>query len=148
MNREKMITNFYSTSIEDLKTVSEPQYYQGNGPYILAVIQNKSNIEFHGYEFVDADTFVVAPDKFSEAFYDAAFLDQAAGGLRFEGIDSKGRYFFIYLRKVVPDSPACRFVVQKLYETSPKLVPNIFLVDEFGNLSRATYFLHEPILLN
>jgi len=147
MNREKILLDFYRTSIAYFKQVSEPQYFQGEGPYFLAVVQNNDDYEFHGYEFVDAKTFLASPNEFSQALYDPDFLFQMADTLNLE-IKKSRQCFFLFLRKVVPDTPASRLAVQELSETNPDLLDHIFLVNDIEEMLPATYVLQYPILLN
>ena len=148
MMQNEMVSALRKTFTLFYDQVSEPQYYQGQGPYLLALMKKNDEYEFHCYEIIDAETFLSAPEQFPSAFHEPEFLFKAADTLNLDGIENSGRYFSILLRKVVPDIPACRLAVQTMYKTNPELVANIIFIDTAGKLFPATDILFNPVLLN
>lgn len=104
--------------------------------------------EFHCYEISDVETFISAPEQFAPAFYEPEFLFKVADTLDLNGIKDSGRYFSLLLYKVVPDTPSCRFALQKMYRANPELAEKIIFVNENGIMFSCAAVLHNLILLN
>ena len=148
MNQEKMILEFHKVCATLYEQVSEPQYYQGQGPYLMALMINQEEIEFYCYEIMDAEAFLSAPEKCPPAFQEPEFLFKIADTLKLDGIANSGCYFHLHLRRVIPDIPACHVALQKLNATTPELIGKIFLIDDSGKLFPAPDILFKQVLLN
>ena len=148
MKQDEMLSELHQIFASLYKQVSEPQYYQGQGPYLMTLDETYDAYEFHCYEIIDVETFLSAPEQFSAAFYEPEFLFKVADTLDLNGIKDSGRYFSLLLRKVVPDTPSCRLAVQELYRTNPELVENILFLNETGIMFSATAVLHNQVILN
>ena len=148
MKQDEMLSELHLIFASLYKQVSAPQYYQGQGPYLMTLDETGDSCEFHCYEITDAETFLSAPEQFSPAFYEPEFLFKVADTLDLNGITDSGRYFSLLLCKVVPDTPSCRLAVQELYRTNPELVENILFLNETGILFSATAVLYNQVILN
>ena len=148
MKQDEMLAGLHLLFASCYKQVSAPQYYQGQGPYIMTLDDTGDAYEFHCYEISDAETFLSAPEQFSAAFYEPEFLFKVADTLNLNGITDSGQYFSLRLHKVVPDTPSCRLTVQELYRTNPELVENILFLHETGIMFSAAADLQSQVILN
>ena len=148
MKQERMLLEFHRICTTLYEQVSAPHYYQGQGPYLMALTTNRENYEFHCYEIMDADTFLTAPEESPPAFQEPEFLFGIADTLNLDGIKNTGLDFHLQLRRVIPDSPTCRVTLQKINKTNPDLVAKFFLIDDSGKMFPATDILFKPVLLN
>ena len=148
VKQDEMLSELHLIFTNRYKQVSAPQYYQGQGPYLMTLDETGDACEFHCYEITDADAFLSAPEQFSPAFYEPEFLFKVADTLDLKGIKDSGRYFSLLLHKVVPDTPSCRLAVQELYITNPELVENILFLSETGIMFSATAVLDNQVILN
>ena len=130
MDQNKMISEFHLTCIKLYNQVSDLQYYQGQGPYIMALDETGGACEFHCYEFVDAETFISSPEEIAPAFQDPDFFFNAAATLNLDGIKDSDQYFSLALRKVVPDMPECRLAAKKIKAAGSGLLKQVVFWNE------------------
>lgn len=135
MDRSKMISAFRITCTQLYNQVSELHYYKEQGPYLMALDETNGECEFHCYEFVDAETFLNAPEEFSPAFSDPDFFFQIADTLNLDGIKESLTYYSLTLRKVVPDLPECRLAAQKIKEKNRRLFYQIIFWNETAEMT-------------
>ena len=99
MKQNEMLSELHLIFASLYKQVSAPQYYQGQGPYLMTLDETCDSCEFHCYEITDEDTFISAPEQFSPAFYEPEFLFKVTGSVkekeRFMGKNSNILYFAI-----------------------------------------------------
>ncbi len=148
MKQDEMLSKLHLIFSSRYKQVSAPQYYQGQGPYLMTLEETGDSCEFHCYEITDVETFLSAPEQFSPAFYEPEFLFKVADTLDLNGIKDSGRYFSLVLHKMVPDTPSCRFALQKMYSANPELAEKIIFVNENGIMLSCAAVLHDLVLLN
>ena len=148
MKQDEMLSELHLIFASRYKQVSAPQYYQGQGPYLMTLAETGDSCEFHCYEILDVETFLSAPEQFSPAFYEPEFLFKVADTLDLNGIKDSGRYFSLLLHKVVPDTPSCRLALQKMYSANPELAEKIIFVNDNGILLSCAAVLRNQVLLN
>ena len=99
MKQDEMFSKLHLIFSSRYKQVSTPQYYQGQGPYLMTMEETYDAYEFHCYEITDVETFISAPEQFSPAFYEPEFLFKVTGSVkekeRFMGKNSNILYFAI-----------------------------------------------------
>ena len=130
MELETMVAAFRATCIKLYNQVSELQYYQDDGPYLMALDETGGECEFHCYEFVSVEAFLLAPEDFAPAFSDPEFFFATADTLNLDGIAGTRRYYNLEIRKVVPDAPESRRVLDHLRTRKPDLCRRIILWNE------------------
>ena len=99
MKQDEMLSELHLIFASRYKQVSAPQYYHGQGPYLMAMDETGDTCEFHCYEISDVETFISAPEQFAPAFYEPEFLFKVTGSVkekeRFMGKNSNILYFAI-----------------------------------------------------
>ena len=148
MKQEEMLSQLRLIFASRYKQVSTPQYYQGQGPYLMTLEETGDSCEFHCCEITDVETFISTPEQFSPAFYEPEFLFKVADTLDLNGIKDSGRYFSLLLHKVVPDTPSCRLALQKIYRANLELAEKIIFVNDNGLMLSSAAVLRNQVLLN
>ena len=148
MDRNFMVSTLYENVAGTYTQISQPQCHNGQGPYILAITNSTDTFAFHCFEILAAETFLSDPETISDAFVDPDFLFEVADTLDLHTIKNSGRYYTIWLRKVIPDLPDCRCKVRELYAIKPELVTNLLFLSTPGILFPATDIVNIPDLLN
>ena len=95
MKQEEMLSQLRLIFASRYKQVSTPQYYQGQGPYLMTLDETYDTYEFHCYEITDAEIFLSAPEQFSVGLDDPEFLFKVADTLNLQGVKDSGRYFLM-----------------------------------------------------
>jgi len=128
--------------------VSEPQYYEGEGPFIIALDEVGGEFVFYFFAIVDVDEFLATPDASPRAFAVEDFFHMAADRLDLSHIKHTGQYFRLTIRKVVPDDPACRLALQSLGEVNEETAARILLVGRDGVWHSGKTIRDNPPLLS
>ena len=112
--------------------VAEPQHFEGEGPFVIALDEEAGDSVFYFFVIVTAGDFLAAPEAWPRAFKNEDFFHIAADQLDMTKVQHTGKYFRLTLRKVAPDEPACRHTVQQIGQTDPESAARILLVGRDG----------------
>ena len=134
MTRNFMVSTLYENVVGNYTQMSQPQFHNGQEPYILATTKKGDSFEFHCSEILTAETFLSDPETSSTTFVDPDFLFEVADTRELQTIENTGLYYAIWLRKVIPDQPTCRYKVREFYVTKPELVANLMFLSDPGFL--------------
>ena len=145
---EEMLTTFTRTCADAYDQLSTPQYYNGEGPYLVALSTERKTWQFHIYEIVEADEFLANPQETNSAFVDQEFFFAAAASLDISQIQKAGSQIEFQIRKIIPDTPSCRLQVRKLFKTDPVLAGSVFFMSKNGALVHSKSILHKKNMLN
>ena len=148
MTRNLMVSTLYATVAGSYTQMSRPQFHNGQGPYILATTKKDDSFEFHCFEILTAETFLSYPETIAATFIDPDFLFEIADTLDLQNIENSGLYYVVWLRKVIPDQPLCRYKVRELYATKPELVTNLMFLSVPGFLFPAADIVTIQTYLN
>lgn len=145
---EEMLTTFAQMCADAYDQISTPQYYKGEGPYLVALSTERKLCQFHIYEIVEADEFLANPQEETAALGDQEFFFAAAASLDLSQIQKAGSQIEFQVRKIIPDTPNCRLQVRKLFKTDPILAGSVFFMSENGALVHSKTLLHQKNTLN
>ena len=148
MTRNFMVATLYANVARNYKQISWPRYHNGQGPYILAATKKDASFEFHCFEILTAETFLSDPETIATSCIDRDFLFEVADTLNLQKIMNSGLYYAVWLRKVLPDQPLCRYKVRELYATRPELVTNLMFLSVPGFLFPAADIINIPDFSN
>ena len=148
MKPSEMIVALRKTFAVVYDRVSEPQHYRGEGPFLMALLNNQGNHEFHFYEFLAAETFLSAPDKRPLALQEPEFLFKIVDSLNLEGLELAGRALNLILRRIIPYIPACQLAVQNMHRIDSDRVENILFVNDAGKLLPVADILGKTIIFH
>jgi len=112
--------------------VAEPQHYENEGPFIIALDELDGEAVFYFFVIMETRDFLADPESWPRAFQKEDFFHIAADQLDITKLQHTGKYFRLTLRKVVSDEPACRLVVQKLAQSDTAAAARILLVGRDG----------------
>ena len=96
--------------------VSAPLYYKGEGPYFLATLEHEDDVRFYFYEVNDVESFLDDPENCLPSSLNRTFLFSATDDMDLKKIEHTGRYFHLFLMRLVPDSPVCRLAIKQIHE--------------------------------
>jgi len=112
--------------------VAEPQQYEGEGPFILALDEVDGKFVFYFFAVADTPEFLADPQALPHSFGVQDFFHTLADCLDLKHIEQTDQYYQLTCRKVVPDEPSCRIVLQSLWQTDPVTASSIILVGPDG----------------
>ena len=115
-----------------------------DGPYFLALVTDTSPWQIHLYEILDEVSFFTDPGTLPQVFSSGLFLYEALKSMKFPVDEALQEKLKLSPRKIVPDSPACRRVVERLFHTHPAIASGIFLMTDAGALFSAQDLLKHP----
>lgn len=117
--------------------VSEPIYYQGEGPYIMTTYEDYDDVCFYFYEMNDVESFLADPGKKSAVFADGVFLLNLEKQMNlYQLLDERGlSTYHLFRDRLAPDALVCREAIRELHKYNPELVKGIKLIDNRGNFS-------------
>jgi len=148
LTTKEMVSSLSEACFNSYDRVSPPQYYQGEGPYLVAMVTDKAPWEIHLYEILDTKTFQSNPQGIAQAFRDVEFISSALASMEGDYPIARDSKISLQLRKIIPDTPACRLIVQKMYELAPLTATNIFFMTDRGSLFHSKDILAKPVQLN
>ena len=144
MNKKVMTRTFASGAAKIYEHLSKPLYVKKDGPYFVAVVTETSPWQIHLYEILDEVSFFTDPGTLPQVFTSGLFLYEALKSMSFPVDDALHEKLKLSPRKIVPDSPACRRVVERLFHTHPAIASGIFLMTDAGALFSAQDLLKHP----
>jgi hypothetical protein len=128
--------------------VAEPQYYAGEGPFIIALDDNEGESKLFCFSIADTPEFLAHPEALPLAFYSEDFLFVLADHLELEHLENTGNYYKMTYTKIVPDEAACRVAVQKLWYADAKTASYISLLGPDCDLKPAKEICNNKPLLS
>ena len=144
MNKKVMTRTFASGAAKIYEHLSKPLYVKKDGPYFVAVVTETSPWQIHLYEILDEVSFFTDPGTLPQVFTSGLFLYEALKSMNCPVDDALHEKLKLSPRKIVPDSPACRRVVERLFHTHPAIASGIFLMTDAGALFSAQDLLKHP----
>ena len=144
MNKHAMARAFAHGAATIYEHLSKPLYVKKDGPYFVALVTDTSPWQIHLYEIFDEVSFFTDPGTLPQVFTSGLFLYEALKSMNFPVDDALHEKLKLSPRKIVPDSPACRRVVERLFHTHPAIASGIFLMTDAGALFSAQDLLKHP----
>ena len=143
-----MIADLRQKLIATFTQVSEPLYYEGEGPYFMATLEDCDDVRFYFYEMNDVETFLADPEKMPDVFSEPDFLFASTDDMDLAKIEYTNRYYSLFLMRLAPDSPACRQAIKQIHEQNPEPLSHITLIDRDGKISPALSILDSSVFLS
>ena len=144
MNKQAMTRAFARGAATIYEHLSKPLYVQKEGPYFVALVTETSPWQIHLYEILDEVAFLTEPSELPPVFASGLFLYEALKSMKFPVDDALHEKLKLSPRKIVPDTPACRRVIEQLFRTQPVIASGIFLMTNAGALFSAQDLLKHP----
>lgn len=144
MNKHAMARAFAHGAATIYEHLSKPLYVKKDGPYFVALVTDASPWQIHLYEILDEVSFFTDPGSLPQVFTSGLFLYEALKSMSFPVDDALHEKLKLSPRKIVPDTPACRRVVEQLFHTHPTIASGIFLMTNAGALFSAQDLLKHP----
>ena len=144
MNKHAMARAFAHGAATIYEHLSKPLYVKKDGPYFVALVTDTSPWQIHLYEILDEVSFFTDPGSLPQVFTSGLFLYEALKSMNFPVDDALHEKLKLSPRKIVPDTPACRRVVERLFHTHPAIASGIFLMTDAGALFSAQDLLKHP----
>ena len=119
MNKHALARAFAHGAATIYKHLSKPLYVKKDGPYFVALVTDTSPWQIHLYEILDEVSFFTDPGTLPQVFSSGLFLYEALKSMKFPVDEALQEKLKLSPRKIVPDSPACRRVVERLFHTHP-----------------------------
>ena len=113
--------------------ISPPLNYQDEGPFILTLALFDDEYYCFAFEILDAKRFLADPAAEAAAFNQDEFCALVARHMDFSALYDSDEYHPLVRHKLIPDEPACRMAVQKLWLTEPAKAARIFMVSQDGS---------------
>jgi hypothetical protein len=127
--------------------VSDPVYYNEEGPFFMAACKLGTDVQLYLYEANDVETFLADPEKLPTAFSKSFYLLKPPNDDAPEKAESINLDFTLSALRLVPDSPICRLAIQQLHAKNPDILSKIALIDAAGELIPAVTVINSPVLL-
>lgn len=128
-------------------SVSPPLTYKGQGPFLFAAAVSGGQSYFFGFEIVEAASFLAQPAQRASAYREFGFLELLSQHMDL-GIFNDVTPPRTTLHRIVPDEPACRAEVCRLWKTDPAAAAGILLVSAAGIWSTGKDVLQTPVWLS
>ena len=132
MTKPEITTMLLHKCKEMFAQVAEPQYYEGEGPFIVALDEEDGKPVFFFFSIADSHEFLASPQTMPPAFEKEDFFYTAADHLDIRHIEHIGQYCRLIRRKVVPNEPACQAAAKKLRLTDAETAKMLLLVGTDG----------------
>ena len=132
---QTVIANLRQLLCASCDHVSEPIYYQGEGPYIMTTYEDYDDVCFSFYEMNDVESFLANPGKKPAVFADNVFLSNLTKQMHLHQLlEERGlSTYHLFCDRLAPDALVCREAIRELHKHSPELVKSIKLIDSRGN---------------
>jgi hypothetical protein len=144
MNKHAMARAFAHGAATIYEHLSKPLYVKKDGPYFVALVTDTSPWQIHLYEILDEVSFFTDPGSLPQVFTSGLFLYEALKSMNFPVDDALHEKLKLSPRKIVPDTPACRQVVEQLFQTHPRIASGIFLMTRAGALFSSQDLFKHP----
>ena len=104
------------------------QYYGNEGPFVVAMNEVNSEPTFFCFSFAETDEFLAHPEALPLALESEDFPFAMLGCFDLAHLENTYKYYPFTYNKIVPNEPACRLAVQKLWHTNAKAAALISLL--------------------
>lgn len=132
---------------ENCSQVVGPEYYENEGPFIFAIDESNVEPKFLCFTFAGSDEFLSNPSAMPFALESDDFLIAFTDRLNLTHLWNSGKPYLLTYHKIVPDEPACRIAVQKLWVANPGVASSISLLSaELDLQSARTLCENQPLL--
>ena len=148
MTKTELIDRMLRLSQIGCSQVAEPQYYEGEGPFLFAMIDSDGPPKFLCFSFATADEFLAQPAALPAALQDPDFPFALADALDLDHLTGSGELYKMYYNKVVPDVPACRVALQTLRKTNTDAFKIVSLWNDAEGLLPAEFVCRQQTLLS
>ena len=143
-----MMERILFTSRAHCSQTSDPQYFDGEGPFIIAMDEHDGTPKFFCFSFADTNEFIAQPDDLPRALQSEEFPFELADHLDIGHLDNSGQIYQFTFMKIVPDVPACRGAVKELLKTDSQTASLISLMRPDGSLLPAQSLYGEQTMLS
>ena len=148
MTKTELIDRMIRLSQIHCSQVAEPQYYAGEGPFLLAMNDADGTPKFLCFSFADTDEFLRQPAALPAALQDPDFPFKLAEALDLDHLTGSGELYQLVYNKVIPDVPACRVALHALRQTDADAFRLVSLLNEAEGLLPAEFVCRQETLLS
>ena len=148
MTKDQMMERIIFVSKTHCSQTSEPHFFEGEGPFIIAMDEHDGTPKFFCFSFTEADEFVAQPDDLPRALQSDTFPFEIADHLDIGHLDNSGQIYPFTFMKIVPDLPACRAAVKVLFKTNAQAASLISLMRPDGSLLPALHLNGDQTMLS
>ena len=128
--------------------VADLQYYGSEGPFIVAMDEQGGEPKFFCFSLAATDEFLAQPAELPLALDSDDFPFAMLASFDLAHLDNTYKYYPFTYNKIVPDEPACRRAVQKLWHTEARAASLISLLSPEGVLIPAHAIRDSQTLLS
>ena len=132
MTKPEIVTLLLHKCRTTFAQVATPQYYDGEGPFIVALDEEDGRPVFFFFTIADSEEFLLSPQSMPLAFDKEDFFYTAADQLDIRHLEHIGQYCRLFRHKVIPHEPACQAAAQKLWLTDADTAKSLLLVGTDG----------------
>ena len=148
VTKDEIIDRMLRLSQIGCSQVAEPQYYEGEGPFLFAMMESGGRPTFVCFSFADVDEFLAQPAALPAALQDPNFPFKLAEALDLDHLTGSGELYQLVYNKVVPDVPACRGALHTLRQTDADAFRLVSLLNEAEGLLPAEFVCRQETLLS
>lgn len=148
MTKSEMIDLMIRLSWENCSQVADLQFFEGEGPFLFAVDEKSGAPNFFCFSFADADEFLSCPEALPNALQSPQFPFVLAEALALDHLEGSGKLYQLSYYKIVPDDPACREAVKKMWQSDVQTASLIALLSSDGILLPANVLCQDPSQLS
>ena len=148
MTKTELIDRMLRLSQIGCSQVAEPQYYEGEGPFLFAMMESGGRPTFVCFSFADVDEFLAQPAALPAALQDPDFPFVLAEALDLDHLTGSGELYQLTYNKVIPDVPACRAALPALRQTDADAFGLVSLLSATEGLLPAEFVCRQQTLLS
>ena len=125
-----MACAFAKSAIDAYAHLSAPRYVNGEGPYFVALITDQTPWRVIIFEFLDEESFLKNPYSISNLLANGLSLYEALSSTDLPIDEVLQNELKLSLRKIIPATPACRKVFNRLMSTEPEIAYGIICLTD------------------
>jgi hypothetical protein len=145
MNQTEILNQLrYQCASNGFLQVSRPLAFQEQGPFIFALAALDNEAYFFGFEVISSSAFLANSSARSSVYGDSAFFDMLNQHFDLSSFD-KIQPPHTTLHKIVPDEPACRLELQRLWQTNAAAAACVMLLSPCGDWYTGKDILDTPV---